>query len=292
MPVSFVTDEQQRRDGHDVSERTADQLAHDCHLDDADRELIMRRRGDHHRLGFALPRGTVRDLGTFLETPIETPPGVVAYLARQLGVADLAGFAQYGAGEPRWEHAAASRRRYGYRDVASGAVRWRLNRGLYALCWRGTDRPSLLCDRATTWLLMHKVRLPGVSVLERSVARVRPRVQERRWHVLIRSLTPARQAQLDTRLHVPAGQRRSTLDRLRTGPTWRSAPALVRALCRLEAVRTRGLGVSVPTRAPRGRVLELARLAATTQVSALERLAPERRMATLVASVHTLEATA
>ena len=67
---------------------------------------------------------------------------------------------------------------------------------------------------------------------------------------------------------------------------------LVRALRRLEEGRTLGLGVSVPARAPRGRVLELARFAATAKVSALERLAPERRMATWVAFVHTLEATA
>ncbi len=292
MPVSFVTDEQQRRYGRYVGELTADQLAHSFHLDDADRELIMLRRGDHNRLGFALQLGTVRYLGTFLENPIETPPGVVAYVARQLGIADPACFAQYCAGEQRWEHAAEIRHRYGYRDFASGAVRWRLNRWLYALCWSGTDRPSLLFDRATTWLIMQKVLLPGVSVLERLVARVRTRVEERLWRVLIRGLTPERQVQLDTLLHVPAGQRRSMLDRLRTGPTLRSAPELVRALRRLEEVRTLSRGVSVPARAPRGRVLELARFAATAKVSALERLAPERRMATLVAFVHTLEATA
>ena len=39
-------------------------------------------------------------------------------------------------------------------------------------------------------------------------------------------------------------------------------------------------------------MLELARFAATAKVSALERLAPERRIATLVAFVHTVEATA
>jgi hypothetical protein len=117
-------------------------------------------------------------------------------------------------------------------------------------------------------------------------------VEERLWRVLIRGLTPERRAQLDTLLHGPAGQRRSTLDRLRTGPTLRSAPEWVRALRRLEEVRTLGRGVSVPTRAPRGRVLELARCAATAKVSALERRAPERRLATLVAFVHTVEATA
>jgi TnpA family transposase len=217
---------------------------------------------------------------------------VVAYVARQLGIADPACFAQYCAGEQRWEHAAEIRHRYGYRDFSSGAVLWRLNRWLYALCWSGTDRPSLLFDRATTWLIIQKVLLPGVSVLERLVARVRTRVQERLWRVLVRGLSPERQARLDTLLKVPEGQRRSALDRLRTGPTLRSAPELVRALRRLEEVRTLGLGVSVSARLPRGRVLELARFAATAKVSALERLAPERRMATLVAFVHTLEATA
>ena len=78
---------------------------------------------------------------------------MVAYVARQLGIADPACFAQYCAGEQRWEHAAERRRRYGYRDFASGTVQWRLNRWLYALCWSGTDRPSSYLT----------VRLPGCS---------------------------------------------------------------------------------------------------------------------------------
>jgi Domain of unknown function (DUF4158) len=48
----------------------------------------------------------------------------------------------------------------------------RLTRWLYGLCWTGTERPSKLSERATAWLLAHKILLPGCSTLERFVVRL------------------------------------------------------------------------------------------------------------------------
>jgi hypothetical protein len=57
-------------------------------IDDADRALIARRRGDHTRLGLALQLTTVRYLGTFLPDPLDVPAVVLERLGGQLQIAD------------------------------------------------------------------------------------------------------------------------------------------------------------------------------------------------------------
>lgn len=293
MPVGFLTEQQRRTYGRFSGEPTPDQLARYFYIDDSDRKLIGSHRGDYNRLGFAVQLCTARFLGTFLEDVSETPTGVVASLARQLQVEHFRScFDYYCSGEGRWDHAAEIRKYCGFVDFSDPFAGFRLNRWLYALCWTGTDRPGTLFDRATNWLITHKVLLPGVSVLERHIARLRNRAQERLWEMLTRSVPVETRERLATLLAVPEGGHQSLLDRLRKGPYRRSAPELVRALRRIDEVRALGIDVAASSRVPPGRVQALARFATTAKASAIQRLPEDRRLATLVAFATTLEAAA
>ncbi len=156
----------------------------------------------------------------------------------------------------------------------------------------GTDRPSVLFDRATDWLLAHKVLLPGASVLERFVARVRKNVEVRLYRLLGEGVTADQKALLENLLPVPEGTRISRLDQLRLGPSTVSGPSLVHALLRLQAIQNLGISLPATAQIPPNRIASLARFANTAKVTIINRLPPERRVATLVAFAHCMEATA
>ncbi len=291
MPVEFLTSDQRANYGRYLGDPTADELTRYFHLDDAEQAVILAKRGDHNRLGFALQLTTARFLGTFLEDPLEVPGAVMRTLIRQLQVTNLDQLTQYRAAKQRWEHAAEIRLRYGFHDWTEPAIGFRLSRWLYALCWTGTGQSGVLFDRATTWLLAHKVLLPGATTLERFIARLRGRVENRLWKLLVRDVTDEQRTRLEELLKVSPQGRSSWLDKLRSGPVRVSGRALVQALHRLQTVRD--LGIRLPeTGVPPNRLASLARFAGTAKVTAISRLSPIRRLATLVAFVHCLEATA
>jgi TnpA family transposase len=89
VPVEFLSDQEAAaygRFGGPPPPRA--ELERAFFLDDADRALIGRHRGEHNRLGFALQLTTVRSLGVFLADPLEVPRVVLDYLASQLEIAD------------------------------------------------------------------------------------------------------------------------------------------------------------------------------------------------------------
>ena len=290
MPVAFLTDDQARRYGRYTGEPTTDQLARFFYLDDADHALVARRREDHIRLGFALQLGTVRFLGTFLTDPTDVPPSVVSYMSPQLQIEDPSCLPRYLARRvTHHEHAQDITRRYGYRDFHAPREVFRLVRWLYTRAWLSAERPSVLFDLATARLVEHKVLLPGVTVLERLVASIRDRAATRLWQRLAQLPNADQQAKLEALVQVPDGARLSPLDRLRRAPTRVSGPALVAALQRLEDIRATGVSTLSVAHLPPNRLRDLARYAAAARAQAIARMAPERRLATLLAFAHAFE---
>ena len=292
MPVEFLSEEQQRRYGRYTEEPSSPQLARYFHFDDRDRQLINRRQSDHTRLGFAIQLGTVRFLGTFLPNPTAVPENVVTYVANQLRVEDPNCLSRYASRDTHWDHATQMQHAYGYHDFYDPREAFRLVRWLYSRAWLSAERPSVLFDLATARLVERKVLLPGVTTLERLVARVRDRTAARLWHQLTHLTHAEQRAHLDTLLQIPEGEHTTLLDRLRRAPSRVSGPGLVAALHRLDEIRALGVSDISLDHLPFNRLHALARYAAAARAQAISRMAPERRTATLLAFAHAFERTA
>jgi hypothetical protein len=289
MPVEFLSRDQQRRYGRYTEAPSPLQLARYFHLDDRDRQLIAQRRRDHNRLGFAIQLGTVRFLSTFLPDPTEVPANVISHAAQQLNIQDPSCLAEYCMRETHWDHAAEIQQAYGYRDFHEPHEVFRLVRWLYTRAWLSAERPSVLFDLATARLVERKVLLPGVTVMERLVAHVRDRAATRLWRLLAQVPNAHQKAKLETLLHVPDEARSSPLDQLRRAPIRVSGPALIEALQRLKDIRSLGVGDLPLEHIPPNRLRALARYGAAARAQAIVRMAPERRIATLLAFARAFE---
>jgi hypothetical protein len=119
VPVEFLTDDQASVYGRFVEPPSRADLERFFYLDDVDRALVGKRRGDHNRLGFALQLVTVRFLGTFLPDPLDVPIVVLDFVAEQAGVADASVVKGYlERRTTRFEHQAEIAAAYGYREFA------------------------------------------------------------------------------------------------------------------------------------------------------------------------------
>jgi Domain of unknown function (DUF4158) len=291
--MGFLTREQRQRYGNYESEPTPIQLARYFHLDDIDKKSVLIRRGNHNRLGFALQLVSVRFLGTFLDNPINVPPGVVIEIATQLGIFDIECLPRY-LERPltRWEHQSEIKQYYGYQDFSKQTGHWRLVRWLYGRVWVGAESPSVLFDLATARLVEHKILLPGVTVLERLVMSVRERAANLLWRMLSKLPSAEQQLKLEALLVSESENWYTPLDQLRRSPTRHSSPGLIAALNRLVTIRSLGINALNFSRIPTSSLKALARHAATIRVQAIARMPEQRRIATLLAFIRVLEAEA
>ena len=154
------------------------------------------------------------------------------------------------------------------------------------------ESSSVLFDRATAYLIEQKILLPGVTTLERWVATVRERVQQRLWKCLAQLPNHEQRQRLEALLVVGTHRSLTPLEELRRSPTRSSAPALVAALQRLIQIRQLGVNTLNFGKIPPSRLKALARTALSQRVRMIARMADDRRIAVLVAFAQTIEATA
>ena len=291
MPVEFLSEAQKERYGRFLGELSPEQLARHFHYDDADLTAISKHRGHHNRLGFALQLGTVRHLGTFLSNPIDVPPGVLAFVGRQLEISDLSCLPKYLEREAtRLEHSAEIRSTYGYWDFNDRPWRFRLSRWLYARAWLSNERPSHLFDLATHWLMQNKVLLPGATTLTRLISQIRDRAAKRTWQRLTNLPNADQRSDLEALLIVPDGERRSRFDQLRQSPRRVSSVAMLTALERYEELHRLGIRQLDFSGIPPVRLKALARYASTGWAPNIARMTDDRRIATLIAFAYAYEA--
>jgi hypothetical protein len=167
MPVDFLTAEQKRAYAQYPKNLNDNQLSKYFYLDDKDKKLIFECRRSYNQVGYALQLTTARFIGTFLTNPIRVPDVVKKHVANQLKVDDYSDLTKYMERKAtRSNHVKEIKEIYGYEPFGNG-WHFRLLRWLYLQAWFGTERPSILFERATTWLIERKILLPGISVLAR-----------------------------------------------------------------------------------------------------------------------------
>ncbi len=290
MPVDFLTSEQKTQYGQFFGAPNDTQLARYFHLDKTDLALIADRRGDQNRFGLALQLTSVRFLGTFLLDINLVPTDAQVFIARQLRIPDIAVLGDYAKREAtKHEHISLICEHYGYRDFGEQPWAFRLIRLLYVRAWVSNERPSLMFDFATNWLIQHKILLPGITTLSRVITEIRERADNRLWKHLSAIPTNEQREKLESLLKVPDGMRTSRFDYFRKGPVTISAPAFNAALDRYLELREFDLDGLNFAHIPPVRLKILARHAGMISVYKIARMPDDKRISLLLAFAKTFQ---
>ncbi|EMT6128806.1 Tn3 family transposase, partial [Klebsiella sp. K794] len=190
------------------------------------------------------------------------------------------------------EHHGLIRQHYSYHDFGDFPWSFRLKRLLYTRAWLSNERPGLMFDFATAWLLQNKVLLPAASTLTRVIGEIRERATRRLWRKLAALPNRWQTAQLAGLLEIPEGQRLSVMEHLKRGPVTISGPAFTEALERYTRLRSLEFSCLNFTGLPAIQLRNLARYAGMASVKYISRMPEERRLAILTAFVKAQEISA
>ncbi|WP_291869876.1 Tn3 family transposase [Maribacter sp.] len=262
-------------------------------LDNLDLEFIQKRRGNANKLGVALQLTCVRFLGTFLNDLSEVPDTVKEFVAEQLSFGSITILRSYGKRETTIrEHRTLIKKQYNYREYTKGHLSFRLTRLIYLRAWISDERPNLLFDLATSWLVKNKVLLPGATTLTRLIGEIRQRAFETLWKKLADLPSISQKSRLNDLLEISEPMQTSWFDYYRKGPVRISSTSFIKALKRYQGLRSFGIGELDFQGIPPIKIRQFAKHASITSAYRIGRMPEQRRVAVLVVFVKIYEVTA
>ena len=185
----------------------------------------------------------------------------------------------------RYAHVNEIQLHYGYFDFNEPPWRFRLARILYSRAWISNDRPSLLFEFSISWLMQHKVLLPGLTTLTRLIAEVRERATTRLWMRLAAMPSDPQKTQLESLLTIPEGKRNSLFDDYRKGPVNVSGLEFNKTIKRFCALAEFDVHTLNVVTIPLARLKALARHSQVISAYKLVRMSEHKRIALLLAFV-------
>jgi len=139
------------------------------------------------------------------------------------------------------------------------------------------DKPEVLFGLTLDWLRVERLVRPGITAIERAVAKARERAWDETFDRLSLGLSDEQIQGLDRLLDIRDGTDVSTLAWLRTSPTGSVTVSVTGAAERLEVLRSEGsFQVDLSALSP-NRVRHLARLGRRSTAQAISRMQPSRR---------------
>ena len=256
-------------------------------LDEDDLDVIMRKRRDVNRLGFALTVCLMRHPDRAMEQGEVIPLPIVQYVARQLAFTPDVFDNDASRDRERRKQLAQAMRQFGFLGFDRAALR-------DLIAWltpaaQVNRKPGPLIDRLIAELRRRKMLLPSPRVLELVVVQARLRGERILHEALTGPLTDDQRSALDALLSLRAQTPMTHLAWLQTGSRSPAARNITGMIERLDVVRGLGLDHRLAERVPSQVFERLAAEGRRMSAQHIGDLARDRRHAVLLATLIALE---
>ena len=260
-----------------------------CTLTADDLMAIGRARTPETRLGYALQLCALRYPGRHLRRGELLPAAMLDYIAEQIGENPdlLADFARRA--PTRYAQLEGIKHRHGFRDLTH-PLRTEIASWLDREAIGVTDGLILL-NRTIAHMRIHRIIIPGVSVVDRMVAKAMLGAEAVVIDAIDQQLDGDARKRLDAIISDKTQARQSRLSWLREPASRIGADPFLEIIDKLDRLHSTGvLGVSC-AEAHRPRLAQMAREGVRLTAQAFQQMGVARRHAMLVTTLRELEAT-